>query len=340
LENQRFVSQISSNNLSFEFCLREILFCALYPQLFGGNIAIYDPKCNQIKEVNEEDEEIPTKGYFVSRFYTSHFPEKWMKYQDIGLVRWKAYENFFIMEKPFHFLNRFWCETIAKDQFPYLYLELLRGQLLSVTTNLGNKGYAFQFAVALELTLPYSPLFQKILPKNYSPMLMESYQLEMFEYQKLGHLIPGTFIYYASDRDQAVLDVDIVTFVLNENKEPKMIYIQVKRDKNRSRCSTALKHLFKKNADLKVFISWHNHSLQSLSNSTTKLVIEGSDSFSGTVVPFQTLFGDEKYKDCRTIVDEPNQHSFFRDYLFGGSEPQYATKKRKHSVSEGTRHCE
>jgi uncharacterized protein len=326
-------AQISSNSLSFEFCLREILFCALYPQLFGGNIVVYDPKCGQIKEVNEEDEKTPADGYFVSRFYTRHFPEKWMKYQDIGLVRWKAYESFFIMEKPFHFLNRLWCETVAKDKFSYLYLELLKGQLMAGTTNLGNKGYAFQFAVALELTLPYSPLFQKILPKNYSPMLQESYQLETFDYQKLENLTTGPFIYYASDRDQAVPDVDIVTFVLNENKEPKMIYIQVKRDTNSSRCSKALKHLFRKNADVKVFISWHNHNLQKFGNSTTKLVIEGSNSFSGTVIPFQTLFDDEKYKDSQTIVDELNQHSFFREYLFGGSEPHYASKKRKHPVS-------
>jgi len=68
-------------------------------------------------------------------------------------------------------------------------------------------------------------------------MLGESYQLKAFSYEKLEQLNIGPFIYYASDRDRAVPDVDIVTFVLNENKEPKKIYIQVKRDKNRSRCS-------------------------------------------------------------------------------------------------------
>jgi hypothetical protein len=325
-------AQISSNSLSFNSCLREILFCALYPQLFGGNIALYDPKYNRIKELNEEDEETVAEGYFVSIFYMNNFPEKWMKYQDIGLVRWKAYERCFIMEKPFHFLNRLWCETVAQDQFSHLYVEFLRGQLMAGTTNLGNKGYAFQFAVALELTLPHSPLFQKIVPKNYSPMLQESYKLETFDYKNVAHLTMGPFIYYASDREQAVRDIDIVTFVLNENKEPKMVYIQVKRDTNGSRCLRALQTLFQKKADVKVFISWHNHNLQRFSNSSTKLVIEGPDSFSGTVIPFQNLFGNEKYKDYATIVDELNQHPFFRNYLFDGSEPYYPSKKRKHPM--------
>jgi uncharacterized protein len=326
-------AQISSNSLCLETSLREVLFCALYPQLFGGDTVLYNPKHNQIREVNEEDEKFDGE-YFVSRFQRLHFPEKWMKYQDIGLVRWKAFETYFIMEKPFHFLNRLWCEAVAKDNFSYLYLELLRGQLIAGTTNLGNKGYAFQFSVALELTLPYSPLFQKIVPKNCSPILGESYQLKAFSYEELEQLNIGPFIYYASDRDQAVPDVDIVTFVLNENKEPKKIYIQVKRDKNRSRCSNALKSLFEKKVDVAVFISWHHYNLERFSNNTTKLVIEGPNSFSGTVIPFQTLFKDETFKNYQTIVDELNQHSFFRNYLFSGSEPNYISKKRKYLTAD------
>jgi hypothetical protein len=130
----------------------------------------------------------------------------------------ESIRNIFYNGKAISFLNRLWCEAVAQDSFSYLYLELLRGQLIAGTTNLGNKGYAFQFAIALELTLPYSPLFQKILPKNCSPMLGESYQLKAFSYEKLEQLNIGPFIYYASDRDRAVPDVDIVAFVLNENK--------------------------------------------------------------------------------------------------------------------------
>jgi len=335
-KNGDLFAQFSNNNLNFDQCLKEILFCSLYPQFFYGDIVIYYPHSDLIQEVNDDsmeddDDDDSDLRYHVSRFKTSSFPDKWMKYHDIGIVRWKAIGDNYIMEKPFPFLQRLWCEVSSSTEYDHTNIFHLQSHLVAGTLATGGKGHAFQFAVALELSLPHSPLFKKILPKNHVP-IDSLYRIDTFKQLSDNRLnTPGPIIYYACDKDKGVKDIDIVTFVLNDTLEPKKVYIQIKKDKNTSRCTNAVTKLFKMKADIKVMISWNDHNLKEYSDYEKKnIVVEGENEFLDCVIPFQDLFSINQFKNYGVIVSELKKHPFFQKFLI--DELELNSKKRKSDI--------
>jgi hypothetical protein len=331
-KNEDLFAQFSNNNLNFDQSLQEILFCSLYPQFFYGDIVIYHPQSDSIQEINEdnmEDDDESDLGYYVSRFKSISFPDKWMKYHDIGIVRWKAIGDNYIMEKPFPFLQRLWCEVSSSTEYDPANIFHLKSHLVTGTLATGGKGHAFQFAVALELSLPHSPLFKKILPKNCVP-IDSLYRIDTFKQLSDDRLNrPGPIIYYACDKDKGVKDIDIVTFVYDDKLKPKKVYIQIKKDTNITRCNNAATRLFNmRAADIKVMISWNNHNLKTYSNYENKnIVIEGENEFLGCVIPFQDLFSLNQFKDYGVIVNELKKHPFFQKFLI--DELELNSKKRK-----------
>jgi hypothetical protein len=328
-KNNDLLVQLFNNSLLFENTLKEILFSALYPNFFLGKLVLYNAETKKITDYREDL--IDNSLICVANFARNQFPDKWMKYHDIGLVRWKIVDNSYIMEPPFPFLIKLWCDHSAKYLFPSFGIEYLNSCLTTGVLATGVLGHAFQYAVALELTLPYSPLFKKILPNGYLPF-SEQYRLETFTIDSQPNIASAT-IFYANDRPKPVISYDIITFINDMNGNAKKVLIQVKNDSNSTRCRESAKNLFRLDADVKVIISWHEHKLSSLAQDKC-IVIEGSGQFTGTAIPFNFIFGNmSQISDHREIRNQLCKHPFFQNFL--DPSPRNSPKRRKRYISEG-----
>jgi glycerophosphoryl diester phosphodiesterase len=327
-KNNDLLVQLFNNSLLFENTLKEILFSSLYPNFFLGKLVLYNPETKKITDYREDL--IDNSLKCVANFARNQFPDKWMKYHDIGLVRWKIVDNSYIMEPPFPFLIKLWCDHSAKYLFPSVDIEHLNSCLSTGLLATGVLGHAFQYAVALELTLPYSPLFKKILPNGYLPF-SEQYRLETFTIDSQPNIASAT-IFYANDRSKPVTSYDIITFINDMNGNAKKVLIQVKNDTNSTRCRESAKNLFRLDADVKVIISWHEHKLSSLAQDKC-IVIEGSGQFTGTAIPFNFIFGNmSQISDHREIRNQLCKHPFFQNFL--DPSLQKSPKRRKWYISQ------
>jgi hypothetical protein len=163
IQDMRYAVEIAYSNFSKEIAYRlewalsrkvvnEMMLNVIYPRLMGGRYCIIDFTSKKAYDCDEEElPQITDDMIMCIHFQTADIPSGWLSYADQGVVRWLIDNGSAYMMFPFPMLEKYWKET--SNMFTKEVRAALMSYVVSGTTSQGGNSWAFQLAIAIELTV-------------------------------------------------------------------------------------------------------------------------------------------------------------------------------------------